>query len=502
MSVNRHQQGSGWLGTAFWLALAVILCLAVWPLNRAPLFYIDTAAYLAQGDEMLRSIGRVLERLLPSEAIGPGGAQGEGDDVVVGSRSATYGLFLSLAEWTVGIGAAAIAQSLLFVFTVWLSLRVTCRAFGREDARRTARLTAFSIAAGCLGALPFYTIYLMPDLFTPVLILLTATLCLYGQSMRRWELAVAFLIGAAGVTAHPSNLLIGGLLLCGAALVALAVRTRRVWIGLVLTAAMLVVGLGERTLFTAAVETVRKAEVVYLPFLTVRVIVDGPGLSYLADVCPEAGLATCALYDKVKDAPERLHASKMMFSRAPEEGSFALLDQETQKRIAQEQGAFFANVVKTYPVGMALAVLNNAVTQAGTVSVIMSFPAEDTLGRMATIIDTVPEALQQARLTEFPDWLPALDRWHRAVYWVSGLAVAALLLWPWGGPPLRVRAFAVIVLGGIAANALVCGGISQPAERYGARVIFLLPMMAVLLLAFTAWMPGAQPRRGRPPPPG
>jgi hypothetical protein len=39
-----------------------------------------------------------------------------------------------------------------------------------------------------------------------------------------------------------------------------------------------------------------------------------------------------------------------------------------------------------------------------------------------------------------------------------------------------------VVLGlGILVNALVCGGISQPATRYGARVIWLLPMLATLL---------------------
>jgi formate/nitrite transporter FocA (FNT family) len=58
------------------------------------------------------------------------------------------------------------------------------------------------------------------------------------------------------------------------------------------------------------------------------------------------------------------------------------------------------------------------------------------------------------------------------------------MVMPRAGPPARIRGFVAMVLLGVLANALVCGGISQPAERYGARVIFLLPMMLVVLLAY------------------
>ena len=41
-----------------------------------------------------------------------------------------------------------------------------------------------------------------------------------------------------------------------------------------------------------------------------------------------------------------------------------------------------------------------------------------------------------------------------------------------------------MVLLGVLANALVCGGISQPATRYGARVIWLLPLTATIMMIF------------------
>ena len=45
-----------------------------------------------------------------------------------------------------------------------------------------------------------------------------------------------------------------------------------------------------------------------------------------------------------------------------------------------------------------------------------------------------------------------------------------------------IKLFALFILIGIAVNALVCGGVSQPADRYGARVMWLLPFTAAFLL--------------------
>ena len=56
-----------------------------------------------------------------------------------------------------------------------------------------------------------------------------------------------------------------------------------------------------------------------------------------------------------------------------------------------------------------------------------------------------------------------------------------------GALPGGMRLFVLMILAGLVANAVVCGGISQPATRYGSRVIWLLPWLAVLAaLAATA----------------
>ena len=72
---------------------------------------------------------------------------------------------------------------------------------------------------------------------------------------------------------------------------------------------------------------------------------------------------------------------------------------------------------------------------------------------------------------------------HRVVYGLSLAVIAIILVWP-GRVAGKIKLFAVVILLGILANAFVCGAVSQPANRYGARVIWLLPMLAGLLSLF------------------
>jgi hypothetical protein len=71
-----------------------------------------------------------------------------------------------------------------------------------------------------------------------------------------------------------------------------------------------------------------------------------------------------------------------------------------------------------------------------------------------------------------------------AIAAVVAIALTALLR---GSAPFaRCWCFLVVAFGGIAANALATGGLSEVHDRYGNRVIWLLPL-AALVLAWNAW---------------
>jgi hypothetical protein len=65
------------------------------------------------------------------------------------------------------------------------------------------------------------------------------------------------------------------------------------------------------------------------------------------------------------------------------------------------------------------------------------------------------------------------------------LIILAMLVWP---RALNGRAKVLVTMIGIGvlANAFVMGGVSQPATRYGSRVIWLLPLAAMFCLFFSS----------------
>jgi len=60
-----------------------------------------------------------------------------------------------------------------------------------------------------------------------------------------------------------------------------------------------------------------------------------------------------------------------------------------------------------------------------------------------------------------------------------------LLLASPGRVPAALRTFGLMVVLGVLVNAFVTGAISQPAARYGARVAWLIPVVAVIFVMVT-----------------
>jgi hypothetical protein len=68
----------------------------------------------------------------------------------------------------------------------------------------------------------------------------------------------------------------------------------------------------------------------------------------------------------------------------------------------------------------------------------------------------------------------------RFVVVARGYSVVELLVWVgWRGQG-HALAFALFLLAAVLGNALICGGLSAPHPRYGARIIWLLPVSALL----------------------
>jgi hypothetical protein len=115
------------------------------------------------------------------------------------------------------------------------------------------------------------------------------------------------------------------------------------------------------------------------------------------------------------------------------------------------------------------------------VSIDMTLPTDKIEMRNEGVTGLLSGPLKIGRLHGDRPWVEVLVSAETGFYVAALGFVITLLVLP-GPVPAAVRVFAVMVMLGVLANALVCGGISQPATRYGARMIWLLPFLAAFLL--------------------
>ncbi len=467
-------------GNTIWIVAAVLSCASVLLLNGRPQFYFDTGGYVDQGNVALMQLGVVDAPAAAGAAATTTGGPESAVKTVDGSRSAFYSLLAGVFSQLGALeGLLAVNAAALFL-AVWLLPRVMQRLYG-PDASRVA-LICFPLIAASLGSLPFFTAFLMPDLLAPVMILSIAMLTAFARDMRRWELGLAFGIGAFAIVSHLSHFAIAGLMLLASVLISVLVARRRWWVGPLMVVAILGAAYAQQSAFRLMARAAAKSEVVIWPYITARLVQDGPGLRYLENHCPDAAIPTCKLYEALSwsDDPYRLTASHIVFETSKRLGSFRLMPAADQKTVSDAQVGFFVDVLTDMPVATTLAFVSNALLQSSMVSVDMTLPSDKIVARNARVTGALSGPLAHGRLSADTGWLGFLTQVQR-IYYVSSLALVLSLLALPRSVPVAVKAFAVMILLGILANALVCGGISQPATRYGSRVIWLLPFVAAVL---------------------
>lgn len=470
-------------------AMVVVALFWVLAVNGGPLVYFDTLSYADQGHKVLDTVynklggslgassganmagGDIEGALRDGSAVAPGTAP---DNTIDLTRSV---LFSVLIDGSLRLGLPIGLPILAALLIVLLSWQLSGQ-FSNTGVPRPWLLGLPIIAAG-FASLPFYVAYLMPDIFTPLLILSASLLTVFGRELTVGQLLVGFLILIVSVILHPSNLLIAAALVPIAAVAGRVANRARWWIGAVALILAVLVGAAERKTIKLFASSMGESQAIYLPLLTARLIADGPGYTYLAETCPDRTEPSCALFDQLQlsSNPMRLTASHIVFARDAELGSFRHLDPSVQKSIGGSQTEFLLRVVLAHPLDVAMALLRNTLVQAKLTSVDM------TIADPGLVAKAADKGLtgNVSRLVQDRGWLAPLNAFHASVYIVSLAAIATALVWP--GALLRPeRVLAGFVVLAILVNAFVCGGVSQPATRYGARVAWLLPYLAMLLV--------------------
>jgi hypothetical protein len=438
----------------------------LWPtaLNWHPYLFWDTYGYFLQGKAyaklLLAAAGLGPMPLEAAEGwIGAAGRMLASDPSI---RSPTYSLLLYALAAAGGFWLVVAAQALAAAVTVEIAM---CRLLRLPAPGRLALFLLLAVGT----ALPWFAGYLMPDLAAGLLILAAATIAFAWPRLRRWErswIVTAYLLAASF---HSSHLLLGG----GLAALAWPLAGRGAGLRLLApVAAAFAVLTGAGWLgFGAATPTPQTP-----PFLLARSWEDGPARTYLEDACGRGERwAICGSLATLAPSAQGLLWNP--------EHSYWAMDLPTRAMVRAEEGPLLRRALAAHPLAQLEASARNAWRQ------LARFGLDDlVLGRGATV---TPEDYTFVYLPAAPAAV-----WGLAPFSVLSYAATAIALIVLATRSLRRPAppIALFVLAGVALNAVVCGVLSGPHDRYQARVIWLVPLLAAGLALGRAPELSAAPR--------
>jgi hypothetical protein len=475
--------------------LGCIFALA-WPafINGQPFYFPDSTAYVRAADSAayIFSGHRVSTEwtdhyrrsLQPAGKVRDPGhhvsARGNdlGTESVMAGRSPYFGALLWLAYvfsrfWLFVVAQAAIAYGVI---------RISLRLFGLA---RPAIIAGTVLLLSAVTALPYFTSLLMPDLLAAFGILAFLLLAIdRGRLSRgeRWGLLALLLVS---VVSHLTHILI----VAAMAIVLLGWAWRRHWsrerIVPLIGATMLIVmtGIASVMVTTIVVERVFGRKPLLVPLFTARFMADGPGLDYLRRHCPEEGPATgfaaCAWRDR-----SGLVAAEWLWSMDPARGGYMFADTATRRALSAEDGAFALAVLAEHPVGQGVHILHNGWRQ------MIDFESDllNYLCDRPTLCWTSLPPHERAGLLASAGgrqlWpQPAISA---VQYGAVVLALVLLIAWLLVGARRKgqeredLLLWLLLLVVALAVNALLGGGISEPQPRYQARIIWLLPFLAII----------------------
>lgn len=491
--------------------------------NGRPFIFFDSEHYYAVGERIFAQIGDALslaadewpEPVADLDAnAGAEGLAGEsaqaqqpqeegGLAVILAGRSPTYGVFLVGLTALLGMWAVVFAQAVLVSILIVRFLDLTLGARAPIVVLASTAICSFVSSAG------YHAGFMMPDIFAGIGVL--ALLCLFTGRTRKIESALLAFVIFAAATAHSTIFMLLALLLACAVGLSL---TPLVWKApreaLTMTTLALFLAFSLNAAYNVAAEHLSGQRLRAAPYLTARVIADGPGQAYIRERCDASTFATCRYAtDDYGDHND------FLWGGAGAVHSFIAAPRDVQYAMQDEQFQFVLHAVGAYPVQQFQASLSNAWLQFFLVGVpepnFGAYPmVQDARAQQTSIVQATPDI---ARCIESPDACARADTfnlmWQRLIEFANvalALALVAMLgLW------LARRRLdntnlsrldgllALLCLATLALliNAAVCGALSGPHNRYQARLVWIAPLVLAAIMPHARQIAGALAQRAR-----
>ena len=387
------------------------------------------------------------------------------------SRSTVYGAFLNLLSWP-DFWPAVVAQAAAAAWIIALVLRV--HALGGRSRVLVVTIAALSVVT----TLPWLTSQLLTDVFAGLAVMALYLIVVRADALAPWERVALIAFVAFAAATHNATLAVLMMLVAAGLLIALfkgdAALLRggaRGALALALGAALLVA-----SNYAVARRLAWTPGGIGLAFG--RMLNDGIVKRYLAEHCPDPRFKLCDHLRELPDDADVFFWGESVFDRL---GRFEGMNGEMRsiaiESIAaypwlQLKGAVFATAKQLVMVATGYGVQADIWHTYGTIE---TFAPE--------MLPAMKAARQQKGELDFK----ATNRVHVPVALATmvlliGVIVLALRRERYGDLGWLAAAVALAIL----ANAFVCGVLSNPHDRYGARMIWL----AVLVVLLVPWRIG------------
>jgi hypothetical protein len=432
-------------------AVAIPLMLiapALW--NGYPLLQYDTGGYLARWYE----------------------------GYLVPSRSTAFGLYLHFGEasdFWINLGVQALA-------TLWI-LQLTLRVFGMA---RPLRLMAVSVVLILTTALPWLASMLLTDIFAGLSVLSLFILVLHGDKTSTIEKCLLFAFTAFAAATHSATLavLLG---LCCAGWIARALLRDRIAVSGLLQGSLTIIA-GAAMLLSA--NFALSGQFAWTPggygVAFGRMMQDGIVARYLKDHCPEQRLKLCPYRNELPPTADDFLWGHSMFDKL---GRFQGLN--------DEMGFIVQRSLVEHPLWQVEAALVATAQQLAEVAT--GEGTQRWIPHTTGIIERyLPAQIAPMRAAhqQHGDIDFTVINWiHIPVALVSMLLVVVILATAIRRRRLNdLTLLAATVALALLGNALVCGVISGPHDRYGARMVWIATF--VVLIAAIRHFAGDEKPRG------
>lgn len=425
------------------LAVGVLLVPALW--NGFPLLEFDTGGYIARWYE----------------------------GYLVQSRSTTFGLYLTATQ-TLDFWPALLIQAIL---TVWV-IALTLRALGVSG--NPWRLLGVVTALAISTTLPWLTSILLTDIFAGLSVLALYLLMCRAQTLKRWERAGLFALIVFSTASHSATFAVLLALVVTAFLFHRWLRQSLPPRGLVsgLAAVVLGAGLLLATNFALSHRLAWTPGGYTIPFG--RILQDGIVTRYLKDHCPQRHFKLCPYRNELPATADEFLWASPIFNRL---GRFTGLGGEMREIFLDSLAAYPWQHLKT--------------ATTATLTQLMMVGSGDgvqnqlwhTYGIFKHYLPGMVRAMEAARQqrgTLGPHAFERINKLHKPVALLALMATVLLFgsaLWRHRLDALTLLAATVVLA--VLTNAAICGVISGPHDRYGARLAWL-PVLVVMAAALRA----------------